>query len=163
MSLSRSSRVRAIDRLVEAIVARDYSALLAWMSNRGSRNLYVVAEPDLGALRSDSRLVPAGVSNPDSGLEDPRVVEAYVAAADLADIVADFWLDKAVVSERPNVILHVVPVRLSHVEPMLLAADLAEHGGPRELQRAHELLDVAADALVPPEAWAPVQRGREQK
>ena len=45
---------------------------------------------------------------------------------------------------------------------MLLAADLAEHAGPRELQRAHELLDEAVDVLIadpmnasPPEGQAP--------
>lgn len=148
MSLSRSSRSRAVHRFVRAVVARDYADLLAWLSNRASRNLYVVAKPDLDALRSDDRLIAGGVSHPDSNLEDPRIVEAYIAAADLEGVVSDYWLEKPVVDERPNVVLHVAPVRPAEVGPMLLAADLAEHGGPREVQRAHELLGRAIDALV---------------
>lgn len=153
MSLSRSSRSRAIHRFVKAVVARDYPALLAWLSNRGSRNLYVVAAPDLNALRADGRLLTAGVSHPDSQLDDPRVVEAYVSEGDLEGVVGDYWLEKPVVDERPNVVLHVVPVQPPRVGRMLLAADLAEHGGPREVRRAHELLAEEIDALVAAHEW----------
>lgn len=162
MKLSRSSRSRAIHRFVEAVVERDYPALLAWLRNRGSRKLFVAASPDLAALRADSRLLLAGVSHPKSGLEDPRMVEAYVSEGDLVSVVNDHWLESPVIEDRPNVVLHVVPIRPPEIGRMLLAADLAEHGGPREVQRAHELLDEVIDALIanhdnplPPEGEEP--------
>lgn len=161
MSLSRSSRSRAIHRFVEAVVARDYPALLGWLSNRGSRKLYVAAGPDLGAVRADARLLLSGVSHADSGLEDPRMVEAYVSDSDLDGVVNDYWLERPVVDERPNVVLHVVPVRPPEVGRMLLAADLAEHGGPREVQRAHELLEEAIEVLIADHANPAPPEGQE--
>lgn len=148
MRLSRSTRSRAVRRLAVAVQKRDHGALLAWLSNRGARVAYVAAATDLPALRADSRLILSGVSHADSAIEDPRVVEAYVGADDVDGVVVDHWLEKPMVDERPNVVLHVAPVRPPRVDAMLLAADLAEHGGPREEQRARELLDQAIDAVV---------------
>lgn len=148
IQLSRSSRNRAVHRLADAVLDRDHEVLLAWLSNRASRHLYVAAASDLAAMRGDSRLVPSGVSHPDSNLDDPRVVEAYVSLVDLESVVSGYWLERPVVDERPNVVLHVAPLRPLEVGPMLLAADLFEHRGPREVQRAHELLNAAIDALV---------------
>jgi len=39
-----------------------------------------------------------------------------------------------------------VPALPSRIGALLLAADLAEHEGPRELRRAYELLDLAVGA-----------------
>lgn len=146
--LSRSSRNRAMHRFADAVQERDHDVLLAWLSNRASRDLYVAAASDLAAMRDDSRLVASGVSHPDSDVDDPRIVEAYVSLDDADGVVSDYWLEKPVVDERPNVVLHVAPVRPRRIGAMLLAADLAEHGGPREVRRAHELLSEAIDALV---------------
>lgn len=44
-------------------------------------------------------------------------------------------------------ILHVAPARPEALVPILLAADLAEHHGPRESLRAGELADAWFDAL----------------
>jgi excisionase family DNA binding protein len=145
---SRSSRNRAVHRLADAVEERDHDGLLAWLSNRASRRDYVAAGADLAALREDGRLVASGVSHPDSSLDDPQLFEGYVRADDLDDLVSGYWLERPAVDERPNVVLHVAPIRPSQIGPMLLAADLYEHGGPREVQRAHELLDVAIDALT---------------
>lgn len=146
--LSRSSRNRAVHRLAGAVQERDHDELLAWLKNRAARRLYVAAAADLASLPQDGRLILSGVSHPSSNLDDPRVVEAYVSDKDLVGLVNDYWLERPGVDERPNVVLHVAPVRPPEVGPMLLAADLAEHGGSREVQRAHELLDVAIEALV---------------
>lgn len=140
-SISPSSRSRAVQRLASALAHEDHDALLAWLSNRGERHLYVAANADLGPLREDDRLVPSGVSHPDSNMSDPRVAEGYVAKADLEAIVRDYWLEAISLDDKPNVILHAVPARPPQVSRLLLAADLAEHGTPRELVRAHELLD----------------------
>ncbi|MEO6019723.1 MAG: helix-turn-helix domain-containing protein [Knoellia sp.] len=147
--LSRSSRNRAVHRLAEAVESRDHDSLLAWLSNRSSRRLFVAAPSDLNALREDQRLVPSGLSDPRSGMDDLRLLEGYVKADDVDAIASDYWLELPGIDDRPNVVLHVSPVRPPAIGPMLLAADLAEHGGPRELVRAHELLDEAIDALVP--------------
>lgn len=148
MRLGRSTRSRAVRRFADAVQRRDHEALLSWLRGRAARVAYVASPTDLSALRADSRLVISGVSHGDSGVEDPRVVEAYVSVGDVDDVVGDHWLEKPMVDERPNVVLHVAPVRPPRIDAMLLAADLAEHGGPRELQRAHELLDKAVDGLV---------------
>jgi excisionase family DNA binding protein len=147
--LSRSSRNRAVHRLADAVESRDHDSLLAWLSNRSSRRLFVAAPSDLNALRDDPRLVPSGLSDPRSGMDDLRLLEGYVKADDVDAIASDYWLELPGIDDRPNVVLHVSPVRPPAIGPMLLAADLAEHGGPRELVRAHELLDEAIDALVP--------------
>lgn len=159
MRLGRSTRSRAVRRLADAVQGRDYEALLSWLRGRAARVAYVAAPADLSALRADSRLVLAGVSHARSGVEDPRVAEAYVGTADVDAVVVDYWLDKPMVDERPNVVLHVAPVRPPRVDDLLLAADLAEHGGPRELQRARELLDEAIDALLPRGSEGPAAGG----
>ena len=145
--LSLSSRNRAIHRFAGAVEDRDPNTLLAWLRNRGARIGYVAAGSDLAGLRDDDRLAMSGVSHPDPTLYDTRIVEAYASADDVNAIVGDFWLEKPGVDERPNVVLHVVPIRPPEIGPLLLAADLAEHGGPREVQRAHELLSFAMNTL----------------
>lgn len=146
--LSRSSRNRAVHRFAGAVQDGDHNKLLAWLSNRGARIGYLGAGSDLAALRADDRLLVSGVSHPDSKFDDPRIVEAYVSVDEVDAVVSDFWLENPGVDERPNVVLHVVPVRPPQIGPLLLAADLAEHSGPREVQRAHELLNVAMNTLV---------------
>jgi hypothetical protein len=140
-SISPASRNRAVHRLASALAHEDHDALLAWLRNRGARHLYVAAAADLAPLREDDRVVPSGVSHPDSDMSDPRVAEGYVAEADLDAVVKGYWLESLSVDDKPNVILHVVPANPPRISWLLLAADLAEHGGPRELRRAHELLD----------------------
>jgi hypothetical protein len=139
--ISAASRSRAAARLRAALDDGDHEAILAWLRHRGERRAYVAAPADLPALRSDGRLSPSGVSHPGSGLSDPRMVEAYVARADLDQVADDHWLEPPSLDEHPNVILHAVPAVPPHVGRLLLAADLAEHARPRELHRAHELLD----------------------
>jgi excisionase family DNA binding protein len=150
---SLSSRRRALQRLTEAASAArmggDESgaveSLLAWLGNRAERRLYRVADRDFQPLSEDPRLIASGVSHPQSGMQDPRIVEGYIAADDLEGLMADHWLDPIGVDQKPNVILHVAPARPHEVSALMLAADLAEQGGPREVQRAHELV---AEALT---------------
>ncbi len=144
--VSPASRNRAVARLAGAIANEDHGDILAWLRNRGERRVYQAAVADLEPLREDDRLLPSGLSHPDSGMQDPRVVEGYVAAADVDAMAADHWLERPSIDHRPNVFLHVVPARPSRVGALLLAADLAEHEGPRERRRAHELLGIAIRA-----------------
>jgi excisionase family DNA binding protein len=140
-AISPASRHRAVHRLASALARADHDGLLSWLRNRGERRLYVASEADLAPLRDDARVVPSGVSHPDSGLIDLRVGEGYVAEGDLDAVVQDHWLEPLSLEDTPNVVLHVVPLRPPRISSLLLAADLAEHGSPRELRRAHELLD----------------------
>lgn len=145
---SASSRRRACQRLMEAARAARLGAdeseaialLIAWLGNRAHRRLYRVADRDFQPLSEDERLIPSGLSHPRSGMQDPRIVEGYVAAGDLEGLMGDHWLDPVGVDQKPNVILHVAPARPHEVSALMLAADLAEQGGPREVRRAHELV-----------------------
>jgi excisionase family DNA binding protein len=146
--ISPASRHRAVARLSAAITREDHDAILSWLRNRGERRVYKAAMADLQPLRDDNRLLPSGLSHPDSGMSDPRVAEGYVAAADIHAVAADHWLERPSIDERPNVFVHIVPALPSRIGALLLAADLAEHEGPRERRRAHELLDIAIGAGV---------------
>lgn len=146
--ISPASRHRAVARLSAAIAREDHEAILSWLRNRGERRVYKAALADLPPLRNDDRLLLSGLSHADSGMSDPRVAEGYVAAVDIDVVAADHWLERPSIDERPNVFVHVVPARPSRIGPLLLAADLAEHEGPRERRRAHELLDIAIGARV---------------
>lgn len=144
--VSKSSQRRALLRLLEvAGQAADAESrppvdgLLHWLGGRAERRLYRVAGPDFSDLAVDERVTPSGLSHPRSGMQDPRVIEGYVAAGDLAGVVNDYWLDPPGVDAAPNVFLHVAPGRPDQVSPLMLAADLFEHEGARERERAIEL------------------------
>lgn len=152
VKVSKSSRRRALLRLLD--VAGQAAAaerrprvegLLHWLGGRAERRLYRVAGPDFSDLAVDERIIPSGLSHPQSGMQDVRVIEGYVAASDLAAVVDDYWLDPPGVDAAPNVFLHVAPGRPDHVSPLMLAADLFEHEGTRERGRAIEL---AAEAFA---------------
>jgi excisionase family DNA binding protein len=147
VKVGQSSRRRALLRLLDvarsAGVQHEHSAaeaLLRWLGDRAERRLYRVAPPDFNDLRDDVRILRSGLSHPRSGMQDPRVIEGYVAAADIKGLVEDYWLDPPGVDAAPNVFLHVAPGRPSEVSPLMLAADLSEHEGPRERARAIELV-----------------------
>jgi excisionase family DNA binding protein len=146
--ISPASRHRAVARLSAAIARDDHDAILSWLRNRGERRVYRAATADLAPLRDDDRLLPSGLSHPDSGMSGPRVAEGYVAAADIDAVAADHWLERPSIDERPNVFVHIVPALPSRIGALLLAADLAEHEGPRERRRADELLEIAIRAGV---------------
>ncbi|MEO7260504.1 MAG: helix-turn-helix domain-containing protein, partial [Jatrophihabitantaceae bacterium] len=123
--ISPASRHRAVARLSEAIAREDHEAILSWLRNRGERRVYKAAMADLPSLRDDDRLLPSGLSHPDSGMSDPRVAEGYVAAVDMDAVAADHWLERPSIDEKPNVFVHIVPARPSRIGALLLAADLA--------------------------------------
>lgn len=126
---------RALDRLV----ADDGPEMLlrSWLASRAGREL--LSASDVEALRVDPRLVLAGLSDERSGLSAASSVEAYVHADDMDAVRRDHLLVDA--GARANVILHVSPILPDGPVPvLLLAADLADHDGPRELARARELI-----------------------
>jgi excisionase family DNA binding protein len=106
--------------------------------NRAQRRLLGASPADLADLRADDRwasLVDLGAS----GIASADI-EGYLGESDLDGVVRDYLLVEA--DSDANVVLHVIPdAQYPYPESRLrLAADLAEHRGPREEVRAAELL-----------------------
>lgn len=133
----------------EANVHEQAALLRSWLRNRAARRLYRASPIDLPDLRVDERVVLSGLSHPQSSIASADVVEGYVRAGDLDALVQDYLLSPAAPGVAAPAILHVMPPEppddLRDIPLLLLAADLAEHRGPREEARAVELLRELAD------------------
>ena len=143
-----SARVRQqLDRLLEpaAEMAADEESvrdlavsLRSVLRNRAQRRLFRAAPADLADLRGDKRwsmLVDLGAS----GIASADV-EGYLGESYVDGLLKDYLL--AAADRDANVILHVIPDGQAPYRDseLRLAADLAEHRGPREEARAAELL-----------------------
>lgn len=152
-SLSRfapSERLRARRRLSGLMAEADdlpagegevraiAASLRSLLRNRAVRRLFRVAPADLDDLRGDNRWA-ALVGSAASGIAS-NDVEGYLAERDLEHVVRDLLL--VPVLDDANVIVHVLPdgQRPYPESKLRLAADLAEHRGPRDELRAAELL-----------------------
>ncbi|MHB1740163.1 MAG: hypothetical protein ACYCXA_11955 [Actinomycetes bacterium] len=131
-----SYRLRqTLDRLVAD--GEPEMLLRSWLASRAERELLSASEID--TLRADPRLVLSGLPDERSGLSAAATVEAYVRAEDAVAVRSDHLLVDA--GSNANVVLHVAPLIPDRPVPvLLLAADLADHDGPRELARARELI-----------------------
>ncbi|MGL5930958.1 MAG: helix-turn-helix domain-containing protein [Dermatophilaceae bacterium] len=124
------------------------------LRNRADRHGYHASPRDLPDLRVDSRVRLSGISDPESRIASADVVEGYIVAAELADVVAEYLL-VPVDGDAANVVVHVYhtdAVReavLRRPNTLLVAADLAEHHGPRESARALELVRQAGKEHLP--------------
>ncbi len=137
-------------RALERLVADDEPELLlcSWLASRADRRR--LSAPDAQALRMDARVVLSGVSDERAGLSAAGDVEGYV----LADVAEAVLRDHLLVDAGPsaNVVLHVAPLLPEVPVPLLLvAADLADHDGPRERARARDLIG----------EWAAARRGED--
>lgn len=149
--LSPSGRSRARTRLGKLLhevqSMNDHDELGALMSRalggRAERKLYRASPLDLPGLRADPRLYPSGLSAPESRISGEQWVEGYIRNTLHEDLVRDHVLSPAKAA-RADVVLHVVDSqdKLERVvaSPLIVAADLAEHDGPRERARAQKLL-----------------------
>ena len=122
----------------EEVVRHLVVSLRSVFRNRAQRRLLRAAPTDLVDLRADDRwamLVDLGAS----GIASPDV-EGYLGETDVDGVVRDYLLVEA--DRDANVVLHVLPdAQYPYPDSRLrLAADLAEHRGPREEARAAELL-----------------------
>lgn len=141
------SRLHALLRAAEDVDdEREVASLLSSaLRNRAARRCFRAAVPDLPDLRGDHRILRSGLSDPDSGLSAGDVVEGYLPIDDLEDVVRDYLLSE-VDRDSANIVLHVVssgaqPQQLGErARKLLLAADLAQYDGPRELHRAVDAL-----------------------
>lgn len=125
--------VESVDEREEGAVA---AALASLLRRRAERHVLQAARADLADLLRDTRLAASGVSAPGAELSATGIVEGYVSRPYLDELVADYLLVPG--GGQGNVILHVVPesadADLLHgsVPWLFVAADLADHHGPRE-------------------------------
>lgn len=142
------ARIRQqLDRLLEPAVelAADEEAvsdqavsLRSVFRNRAQRRLFRAAPADLADLKDDERwamLVDLGAS----GIASADV-EGYLGESDVDGLLKDYLLVDA--DRDANVVVHVIPDGQDPYpeSELRLAADLAEHRGPREEARAAALL-----------------------
>ncbi|MCC2313629.1 hypothetical protein [Cellulomonas xiejunii] len=116
--------------------------LQALVRNRATRHAYGAQAPD--GLRHDDQLVLSGLSDSRAGLAAAADVEAYVQDDDLRGVVRRHLL-VAASDARANVWLHSAPFVPPSSLRLQVAADLAEHGGPRERQRARDIIRAAVE------------------
>lgn len=149
--LSPSARSRARSRIaqllreapslddVDVFAARTGRAL----GERAQRHGYRASPLDLPGIRSDPRLRLSGLSAPQARISAVDLVEGYVRDRDHEALVRDHLLAPAK-GARANVVVHVIngDGDVEHLvgSDLVVAADLAEHGSPRERARAQELL-----------------------
>lgn len=139
----RSLLDRGSERAIDEEAAREISVVLRSMfRGRAERRLFRVAAGDLEDLRVDERW-QAVVDSAASGIAS-RDVDGYASAEDADHLVKGFLLVPAL--DEANVVVHVLPDgQIAYPASRLrLAADLAEHRGPREEARAAEILHVLA-------------------
>lgn len=107
--------------------------LLARLSRRGDRRLFMAHPSLLESLASDSRLLLSGHAATDQlPMDDDRIVEGYVAADQLDGIVTDYRLQPP--GSAANVILRAVPSEVGvprQVPDLVVAIDLMESPLPR--------------------------------
>ena len=140
------SEVWRLRRRCERLLADPQPAALlrAWMRDRPRPRLLSAAPADLTDLAADPRVVASGVSDVRSQMAAVGEVEAWVSRADLQDLCKEYLLVDAGAS---NVTLRVAEGPVPSPVPLgWLAADLAEHRGPREEAQVVRLLqqDVTA-------------------
>lgn len=122
--------------------AEDPAPLMrAWFKRRADRRHFRVASADIADLSADSRVRLAGLSGPGSGIVAQGLVEFYVDSDHLNDLIDDYFLVSAKQGQA-NVIVHVGPKHLIDDKnaPAVIAADLADHAGPRESARVREII-----------------------
>ncbi|MBA3783028.1 MAG: helix-turn-helix domain-containing protein [Nocardioides sp.] len=143
LELSPSEHSLARKRLRSLRSAQDVEEMLRpWLVNRAERRVYRASPRDLDDLRDDPDLLLSGLSHPESGMAVSDLVEGYVSVDSLEDLVDRYLLVDGP-DRRSNVVLHIARRRPNVASPLLLAADLAEHHGPRESGRSRELVQVA--------------------
>jgi hypothetical protein len=124
------------DRLHSASEPADL--LRSWMKLRAQRLPVACAPADLADLAADSRVRASGIADVRAGMSAAGELEGYIEKEHWNAIRKEFLL---IPSARPNVFVHVVEGDLvGDLDPFLIAADLAEHNGPREDAQVRHLL-----------------------
>lgn len=140
----RVLRSDAADFQMNEAVDEIRESLSRALSRLAARQAFRASPRDLPDLRSDPRVVLAGVSHPAANLSAANFVEAYIRPEVVDDVVEDYLLSGSSPREA-NVVLHVVEaqnavVELADQSLLVLAADLMQHEGPREQGEALRVL-----------------------
>lgn len=135
--LSSSERSRLSRRLGGLHDHPNANQLLAtWLAARAVPLNLSAPEPE--ALATDLDLVPSGISDPRAQLGGGRASEFYAQPGTLQRVMRRHLLVEepdGPVRMRESLVPISAPVPL-----LLVAADLADRGGPREMRRAQELI-----------------------
>lgn len=111
--------------------------LRRWLVLRATRQVLHTREPQ--GLRDDPAMILSGFSDPRAGLTS-AAVEGYVRTTDAPGLIRRHLLQPPAPGTS-NVFLHVTEfIPLPPIPAVLVAADLVDHGGPRELARARALV-----------------------
>jgi excisionase family DNA binding protein len=124
---------------------RDQDPVTRWQAlaaGRARRIAYAGTDP--AALLRDIEVQASGLSDPRSGLSAGSEAEAYVHEDDWRTVVRRHLLVEP--TGQPAVWLHVSAYLPPRALRLQVAADLADHGGPRERARARAILDEAVGA-----------------
>lgn len=111
----------------------------AWLSARAdAHHLHAQSPAD---VLDDARVLRSGWSDPRSGISAASYAEGYVHVDDIESVMRGHLLVEAPRGDT-NVVLHVheSPLVVEPVPELLVIADLADRGGPREYARAEEML-----------------------
>lgn len=150
------ARARYTDLLDAARTATDLADLATLLQHtlgaRARRVLYRASPLDLPALRDDPRLHLSGLSSPAARISAGDIVEGYARPRDLNDLEADHLLTPAN-HATANVVMHATSgtwdITDLYDSTLTTAADLAQHQGPRERSRAHDLIIDLTDRPQP--------------
>ncbi|WP_156252053.1 helix-turn-helix domain-containing protein [Pseudactinotalea terrae] len=112
--------------------------LRSWLASRAPV-MYLAAQ-DAEAVGHDHRFVASGVSDPRSGISAATMAEGYVHQDEAPGLIADHLLVPAP-RARANVVLRLSPLALPNPVPdLVVIADLADHDGAREHEKARDML-----------------------
>jgi hypothetical protein len=140
--VSPTERRRLTEKQRHLRACPDPAAQLAtWLKTRATRHELSAPPHALDDLRQDPRVTLSGISDSRAALSSAHELEGYVLTHQIEDLQADHLLIR---SATPNVFLHGCDQPLAGPVPLgLVLADIAEHGGPREEARVHDLLEIA--------------------
>lgn len=111
--------------------------LASWLAVRAQP--LNVSAPELDSLYDDPDLVPSGISDPRSRIIGGHEAEFYAQPGTLQRVMRKHLLLE---DPRGQIRIREALVRLEAPVPLLLlAADLADSGQPREMRRAVELIE----------------------
>ena len=136
--LESSERSRLRNRLGSLVESSDpVRQVQAWMRSRGDASWWHADAESLPVLAE--RALPSGVANPGAGLSSAGLVEGYVRPGELVPLVDEFWLVPADPGSG-EVVVRVSGFVQERVPRLMVAADLADHRGSREVSAAERII-----------------------
>lgn len=127
---------------------RDPDPVTRWQALAAGRARRIAyTGTDRAALLGDPEVQASGLSDPRAGLSAGSEAEAYVHEGDWPRVVRRHLLVEP--TSAPDVWLHVSAYLPPRALRLQVAADLADHGGPRERARARAILDDAVGTQEP--------------